>query len=147
MEYINAISQPAEGDFCCSSSNALSPSEVKNNNQKLYADGFEIQLVEYKIFERNFENLRLASLYGKASISKSGIVTKYQFFATCVSGKLNNVAIRDMDNKELFPKLKYNSSDKSFSFDNRKEYALKTGNTKEIILSALLIWGKLKYST
>lgn len=120
--------------------------ESNTNNNFLQENGIWIELLQFRTFERNYEKLKLISIYGVAKICINGNIVQYKYYATCVSGKLNNVAIRSMNNEELFPKLKYNTNERKFLFNNISEPALKTGNTKEIILSALLVWAKLQFS-
>jgi hypothetical protein len=73
--------------------------------------------------------------------------TNYRFYLPEIEGKLSHLTIRDESNNILEPRLYYNDADKSFTFnqgtDNeKKEVALKNSNTKDLILSGMLIWLK-----
>jgi hypothetical protein len=111
--------------------------------QKLESDGFIIKLEEYNIDESEMPLLgKQTIIYGIVSVAKDSIVYKFRYYAPVMNNVIKDVALRDLDDKELFPKLWYNENDNSFRFDNNFERAKKSSNNKNIILSGVLIYSK-----
>lgn len=114
--------------------------------QQLKSEEWEIKMDKWEVQQIDF--------FGKTQIIYVGILKvknaekkyeEYRFYFPEMDGKLSHLTIRDMDDKILEPRLYYNTEDKSFTYNKgtdkeMKEVAMRSENTKYIVLSGMLIW-------
>lgn len=122
----------------------------KSFGQQLKSDNWNVSIDHWEVQEMDFmgktQTIYLGILKVKQGNRKYG---EYRFYFPEMNGKLRHITIRDMDDKVLEPRLYYNLEDKSFTFykgtdKEQSEVALKNSDTKELVLSAMLIWLKHK---
>ena len=114
-------------------------------SQKIESDGFVIEIKKDELIEQDMGFLgKQKMIVGVATITYDKKDKDYRFYVPLREDTIVDVAMRDMKDKELFPKMWYNAKEKMFKYDDKQEVALKTSDYKEIILSGILIWARLK---
>lgn len=83
-------------------------------------------------------------IIGVVNIKNDKYKKNYRFYAPLKNDTVYEIALSDMNDMELFPKLWYHLRDKSFTFEGQKEFAIKSSNNIDIIISGVLIWAKNK---
>ena len=118
--------------------------------QTLKSDGWEISIDKFEVQQVDFFGKKQTIYVGTLKVKKGKKkYVNYRFYLPEMDGKLSHLTIRDESDKILEPRLYFNEADKSFTFNKgtdkeNKEVALKNGNTKDLILSGMLIWLKQK---
>jgi len=114
--------------------------------QKIEVDEFAIEIKKYEIIDQDFNLLgKQKMIIGVVTITHNKNDNDYRFYVPLREDTIVDIAMRGMDDKELFPKMWYNAKEKVFYYDDNNEVALKTGDYKEIILSGILIWARLEF--
>lgn len=116
--------------------------------QKLKTEDWEISIDKWETQTMDFfgktQTIYLGVLKIKEGKKKYG---EYRFYFPEMNGKLSHLTIRDMSDKILEPRLYYNEEDKSFTYNKGtdkegKEVTLQNADTKDLVLSGMLIWLK-----
>jgi hypothetical protein len=119
---------------------------AKTFGQQLKSEEWEVNMDKWEEQQMDF--------FGKTQIIYVGILKvkngkkkygEYRFYFPEMDGKLRHLTIRDMNDKILEPRLYYNSEDNSFTYNKgtdkeMKEVTMRSENTKDIVLSGMLIW-------
>ena len=115
-------------------------------SQKLKADGWEVAIEKYEKKEIGmFGDLKMSHV-GVISIKRGKTNRKsHRFSFTEKEGKLDQLTISDLSKKSKPPVITYSDTDKSFTYTDStgkeiKKTAMKSGKTKEIILSGMIVW-------
>jgi hypothetical protein len=120
--------------------------------QKLESDGMSIEFKKYEVTNQEVPIFGKQTLIMGTFIIKKGNkkVAVHDFLVPVIKGELSHITALDSKGEKIFPRLHYVPSEKAYTYfegteNEGKEIALKSDNQKEIVMSGLLIWAKLKY--
>lgn len=120
--------------------------------QKNEVDGYINELKKYEVTEQEVPFFGMQKIIMGTFIVKKGKkkVATHDFIIPIMNGNISHIAVLDSKGNKIFPRLHYLVEEKAYTFyegtdKEGKEKALKSNNQKEIVLSGLMIWTKLKY--
>ncbi len=120
--------------------------------QKLESNGLTVEFKNYEVTEQEVPMFGNQTVIMGTFIVKQGKkkIATHEFLVPIKKEELSHITVLDSKGERIFPRLHFISEEKAFTYNEGtvnegKEFVKKSDSQKDIVLSGLLIWSKLKH--